>query len=312
MVSSESTTPGVKKKNPPVVNKHICKHPGCQRSFRRPINRQWHVDFKHAPYKYNNVCDLLKANGKKCEYKCEKPCGLARHKKLKHSNVREFKCNVCVETFKTADTRDYHEVSRCSPADDPRRTQFKCKACNQGFQTAGQRDSHYFYRCAEEDDPERLAFLERENAYRRERYANDENYRLGRLARRSSSRLLATTGLEKNSSSSKDLGCTRAEYLVHLNDNDRGLVYGQKGVVVDHIRPVNSFKNLRCRVAFWECTNFQNMQLLTQEENGHKSDSFTAEERDAYYTSAAGIKILALREVWRAEGVCECEQCVCE
>jgi hypothetical protein len=311
MVSSESTTPRVKKNNHPVVKEHICKHSGCARSFRSDPELQQHVDFKHLD-KFHNVCDLFKENGGKCEYKCERPQNLKTHKKLKHSNAREFKCNVCVETFKTAQSRDNHEVARCSPPDDPRRTQFKCKACNEGFASTGARKQHYLHRCAPRDDPERIALLERNRAYENARYANDENFRLGKLARESSTRLLKSTGLEKNSSSVQDLGCSRAEYLVHLNDNDHGLVYGQKGVVVDHIRPVNSFKNLPCRVAFWECTNFQNMQLLTQEENGRKSDSFTDEERDAYYTSAAGMKILALRDVWRAEGVCECEQCVCE
>jgi hypothetical protein len=315
MVSSQPpTTDRVKKKRKPVVRKHICKDSGCKRSFNYPCELQWHVDFAHAPYKFNNVCDHIidKKNGTMCGFKCETPGNLKQHKKHSHSKVRTFKCNVCVETFKTKKIRDYHEVSRCSPLDDPRRTQYKCKACNEGFMSTHHRTSHYLHRCAPEDDPERIALLVRNRAYINARYATDENFRLGCLARDSSKRLLAATGLEKNSSSSKDLGCTRAEYLVHLNDNDRGLVYGQKGVVVDHIRPVDSFKNLPCRVAFWECTNFQNMQLLTQEENGHKSDSFTDEERDAYYTSAAGIKILALRDVWRAEGVCECEQCVCE
>jgi hypothetical protein len=281
MVSSEST-PGVKKKNPPRVrNKHICKDSGCKRSFLSPNLLQQHVDFAHAPYKYNNVCGLLKANGGKCGYKCETPQNLKQHKKYMHTSI-----------------------------DDPVRTQFKCKACNEGFASTWARTSHYFHRCAPEDDPERIALLEYNRVYANARYANDENYRLGKLARQSSARLLAATGLEKNSSSAQDLGCTRAEYLVHLNDNDRGLVYGVKGVVVDHIRPVNSFKNLRCRVAFWECTNFQNMQLLTKEENGRKSDSFTSEERDAYYKSDAGMNILALREVWRASGVCDCSLCV--
>jgi hypothetical protein len=285
MVSSESTTPGVKKKRKPVERKHICKDSGCARSFRHPNELQQHVDFEHAPYKFNNVCDHIinKKTGHTCGFKCETAFGLKDHKKHMHTAIN-----------------------------DPVRIQFKCKACNQGFINAGNRDQHYFYKCARKDDPERLAYLAQRRAYENARYANDENYRLGQLARRSSSRLLAATGLEKNSSSSKDLGCTRAEYLVHLNYNDRGLVYGQKGVVVDHIRPVNSFKNLRCRVAFWECTNFQNMQLLTKEDNDRKSDSFTAEERDVYYKSAAGIKILALRDVWRAEGVCDCELCVCE
>jgi hypothetical protein len=289
-----------------------CEYDGCERSFRRDDELKQHVDFAHLR-KYNNVCDLLKENGTKCEYKCEQPGNLKIHKKFKHSDVRPFKCSVCPDTFKTAPARDKHFASVCSDPEDPVRTQHRCKACNGGFPTATYRDNHYLRKCAAKDDPRRIAFMIRDNAAARKRYANDENIRLRASVRAGLRRLMETMGLTKDTESEKLLGCSYEELIIHLNTNDRGLIYNMDGPVlhIDHIRPISNF-NIGCRLELLEACNWNNLQLLLGTENVQKGASFTLEQSELYYKSVGGMAIVELRKVWRVSEMCTCENCVCE
>jgi hypothetical protein len=327
-----------------VCRKFKCEYDGCERSFRSDGELEQHVDFKHLD-EFHNVCDLLKANGEKCEYKFEKPGTLTRHKKNKHSDLRPFKCSVCTDTFKTPQGCKEHWAACCSPLDHPARTKYKCKVCQKGFPTAGYcnihwvincspanhpartkhkckgcqkgfpttkyRDIHYFYKCIPKDDPERLAFLEHINAYKKERYATDELYRLGRLVRVGLRRLMERMGLSKDTESAKLLGCSYEDFVIHLDDNDRGFEYGMEGVVlhIDHIRPMSNF-NIGCRIELLKCCNWNNMQLLTEAENLEKGASFTPAQSEAYDKSTGGMAIAALEKGWRSSEVCNCELCV--
>ncbi|KAJ1466970.1 hypothetical protein T484DRAFT_1756248 [Baffinella frigidus] len=119
-------------------------------------------------------------------------------------------------------------------------------------------------------------------------------------------------GLGKTTRSEAMLGCTYEQLIAHLNDNDRGLVYGDPNMVlhIDHIRPINNFKNLKCRLEMHECANFNNLQLLPGPENRSKSDRFTPADKAAYAVSKGYRAIAELRKGWRADVVCTCENCV--
>jgi hypothetical protein len=262
---------GVKK---PLERKHRCSQ--CDRSFVRCDKLQHHVDFVHLK-KYHNVCDHVEDNGTKCEYKCERADNLKTHKRATHTDYRPYKCSDCPKAFATA------------------------TACRE----------HYLNKCAPKDDPDRLAYLKVRNAYARERYANNDTYRIHKQVALGLRKFMKRMGLGKHTRTKEILGCTYEELIVHLNNNDRGFVYGTSDTDyhIDHIRPIASFK-LGCRFELLEACNFNNLQLLTGPENLKKSDTFTPEASEAYYKSVGGIAILALRAVWRTKEVCACESCM--
>jgi hypothetical protein len=151
----------------------------------------------------------------------------------------------------------------------------------------------------------------KQNARERERRESDPVFRLKKWVRSAARRCLEMNGLTKNFRSAEVLGCDPEELLLHLNNNNRGLVYGMPGVVlhIDHIRPLASF-NLLCRLDLLKVCNWNNLQLLTAEENGRKSDRFTPADAEAYALSVGGKAIAELEKGWRLAGVCGCEMCV--
>jgi hypothetical protein len=60
----------------------------------------------------------------------------------------------------------------------------------------------------------------------------------------------------------------------------------------------------------YKCNNYNNLQLLTVDENAAKSDSFTAAEAAAYVVSIGGMAIAELLQGWIDGGVCQCGGCV--
>ncbi|KAJ1465403.1 hypothetical protein T484DRAFT_1757444 [Baffinella frigidus] len=330
-----------KEKTNPTGQKLKCTHPGCDKSRRRPNELQWHVDFAHNKI-FHNVCHHIidEENGTTCGFKSERPHELEKHKRLKHSEIRPYKCTDCSKTFKHADVlkqhkqnkhsqlrpykckdcpetfkqtsaRDEHWAAKCSPIGHPARSRYKCKVCKQGFPTTSNCNDHYFHKCAPKDDPEREAFLKRKRKAAKALYAGSKLVRVKKALRDALKRLLKTMGMGKTTRSEEMLGCAYDQLIAHLNDNDRGLLYGDPNMVlhIDHIRPMASFKNLGCRLEMRECANFNNLQLLPGPENQSKGGRFTPADQAAYAISKGGMAIAELVNVWRAAGVCSCEKC---
>ncbi|KAJ1465577.1 hypothetical protein T484DRAFT_1757306 [Baffinella frigidus] len=326
---------GDAKKKKPAVQKCKCPYDGCDESRRYPSELQDHVDFEHEKI-YHNVCDHIDEKGAKCGKKCERRGNLEQHMrthsddrphkctvcpmafksdgeltqhKRTHSDARPHKCTVCLMGFKRAEVRDDHYAAICSPIDDPVRTEWKCTLCNKGFPTRSHCKAHRLHTCVPEDDPERRAHLDRINKAKRALYASDEMVSIIKKLRSHLWRMMKKHGMGKVSLSDEVMGCICEELIAHLNDNDRGFVYGRGDFHIDHIRPMASFKNLKCRVEVLKCMNFNNLQLLPGSENCSKGKSFTSTQEAAYAISKGGLAIAELEKGWRADGVCECELC---
>ncbi|KAJ1464296.1 hypothetical protein T484DRAFT_1758204 [Baffinella frigidus] len=293
-----------------------CLFPGCLHlKFQRPARLRWHDDFIHRGIK-NFVCDHIDSESNtKCGFACAEPSHLKDHKRS-HSAARLFKCTECSQTCKSKKNRHDHWVAIHAAEDHPDKIKLmikrhKCDRCPETFRKTSCLTAHRLHNHTPKDDPEYIAFMAKMNAYQNGRYASDVNLRLKAAARSSLHRMLATTGLKKCAKSEAMIGCTFKELMVHLNKNNRGLVYGDPDVDihVDHIRPLNNFK-LGCQLEMLKAVNFNNLQLLPGFENISKRDRFTPADALAYAASAGGKAIAELEIGWRAAGVCECPECV--
>ncbi|KAJ1465557.1 hypothetical protein T484DRAFT_1864345, partial [Baffinella frigidus] len=230
------------------VRDHKCTV--CSMAFKTADARDRHWVAYHSPLD----------DPARTKYKCT-VCSMAfktaqardAHWVVKHSPLDDpartkYKCTVCSTAFKTAQARDAHWVAKHSPIDDPARTKYKCTVCNKGFPTTNQCTEHYLRHCVPKDDPRRRAFLDRTNKGKRALYASDEMVRLKKFLRGSLWRLMNKMGMGKVFLSEEVVGCGYEELIAHLNDNDKGRVYGRGDFHIDHIRPMASFKNLKCQV----------------------------------------------------------------
>ncbi|KAJ1464904.1 hypothetical protein T484DRAFT_1757765 [Baffinella frigidus] len=296
--------------------KHKCLHIGCEHKiYTSPGRLRMHDDFAHAGI-FNFVCNHIDdVSGIPCGYVCERNGDLSEHCRI-HADVRPYKCNECSFASKTLTNLNQHWVFRHGPDDHPvniklHAKSFQCEDCDKAFGTNENRRCHRMYHHTPEDDPERIAFMAMRRDYMNALYANSPEYRLRSTVRHATSRLLASMGLTKNAKSVALLGCTYDDALEHLNNNDRGLIFGdlEQANHVDHVKPLASFK-LGCRVELLKAANFNNLQLLPGPENLSKSDRFTPADALAYAASAGGKAIAELEIGWRAAGVCECPECV--
>jgi hypothetical protein len=182
-----------------------------------------------------------------------------------------------------------------------------------GFEFATNLQTHYVRYHTVVDDPERIAMNETHNARQRERYANDEDYRITMQMRSALQHILKRAGLAKESRTEALIGCNYKELITHVNNNDRGFVFGDSETFgkleVDHVRP---WKDLikGCQVDFRRISNFNNLQLLPWRENNTKRDKFTSEDK-AQYAQKQGKVIEDLVPGWITAGVCNCVRCVC-
>ena len=89
------------------------------------------------------------------------------------------------------------------------------------------------------------------------------------------------------------------ELVAHLNDNPYGYYYvGQKGVHIDHIRPIMSFILFNGPIAQREAMNWNNIQLMWGPDNLAKGSEYNVEK---YAASDAGKAIAKLRVGWEKE-----------
>ena len=324
------------------AHKHVCTYPNCNKTYRNPVKLQEHVDFKHLQV-FNNVCDRVDENGKNCDFKCEQACHLKRHKDIKHDQLKEHKCSDCDIFFRSKKHRQDHWNAIHSALDDPCRTQFKCQVCSLGFLAKRDRNFHWTINCSPKDDPSRFKFrcsgcelgfpatcyrndhelrnhsakddpkliaLHEKDRYR---YANNPICRITSLARQAVRRVLDQQGSEKQEITEKLSGCSYDHLIVHLNNNDRGyffeddITHGK--LQVDHVRPVSTV-DASCYIDLLKICNWRNLQLLTQKENGRKSNKFTLADEAAYNACWRGVEIEAEAVKWRAECLCTCAKCV--
>jgi len=328
-----------------VVHKHACEYTNCDKTYSKKCELQYHQNFKHLKI-YNNICDRVDDNGIKCDFKCEEASTLKKHKNGKHDKIKEHKCSDCESFFINADKsrkhwnrwhsnsddpcrtkykcvcflgfptrweRDQHWTIHCSPLDHPSRFQFKCTECELGFPARRNRDDHWLRQHSAVNDDRRIAFNERRNANFKSRYANDPNFRIKRMARRGIRRAFDNSGFVKLEVSEKLTGCSSEELIVHLDNNDRGYVFGDDvtfgKLANDHVKPMDAF-DLYCYIELLKACNWRNIQLLTEKENANKSNSFTPDEEAAYNASWRGIEIEKEAVKWRTENRCVCAKCV--
>jgi hypothetical protein len=132
----------------------------------------------------------------------------------------------------------------------------------------------------------------------RKRYDTDAVYRFKITTRNRLNRIFKRKGITKTSTAEALLSCSWEKAVKHLENNERGLKMTDKGIHVDHIRPLASFKDLS---SAWEqktANHYLNLQLLPAKENLSKSASF---DYDSWAVSESGKALLALNREWRME-----------
>jgi hypothetical protein len=129
----------------------------------------------------------------------------------------------------------------------------------------------------------RNANRERARQRHAERLKNDPNYKVRIYLR---NRLLKAVGRNsKNGSAVRDLGCTIAEFWVHIESKFQpGMTRENMGKAweIDHIFPLAKANLKESRVEFLAANNWRNLQPLTPEENDSKNDKVTPEAQELF------------------------------
>ena len=252
----------------------------CDKEFR--YNSQLIAHFRaHTGYKpyVCGVCDKAFATN-----------GELKSHMMSHSDVKPHICLECNHGFKHKHSLSKHMMihSGLKP--------FICAHCNCGFTQDTSLKSHVMYHHTDRDSLEYRQHKDKLNARHRKRYQTDLEYKTRCLIRKSLQSLMRRRGGKKSGSTQDTVGCTYAQLVEHLNDNPYGLKVGDIGIDIDHIRPVSSFNLFNGPVQQRECMNWNNLQLMTKEENRHvKRAQYDAVQ---YAESEPGKAIAKLREGW--------------
>ena len=235
-------------------------------------------------------------NGDK-PYKCEicnkaafsQSDSLTKHMRT-HSGSKSYVCTTCGQAFAVSGNLTTH--MRTHSGDRP----YPCTTCGQAFAVSSSLTKHVMTTHTDKNSSEYKIHCEKQNKRFRERYATDFEFRAKSQMRRDFDRF--RNGKGKSGNTMALVGCTIEELILHLNNNTRGLIYGQKDLEIDHIRPMASFTLYDDPVQQHECLGFNNLQLLTREDNNAKSDYYDAEE---YAKTPGAIAIAILRIGWEAK-----------
>ena len=188
---------------------------------------------------------------------------------------------------------------------------WECEHCDKKVGSSGELRRHSIRRHMSVDDPLRVAFYLTENVWVKNRYATNPVFRIIGIHRGRQRRFLKTNNIKKMNSTHQSMGCEPEKMIEHLNDNDRGYVYGDPILRVDHIRPLHNFgESIACALVQYEAFSYLNQQLLTVEENSKKSDRYTAQDAAIFEASENGKKLSLLKIQWKADKICEgCKWC---
>jgi len=225
--------------------------------------------------------------------KCSKE--FSHHSKLiihfrTHTGHKPYVCHVCEHASATKGALKKHFSTHTGLK------RFICAQCNCGFSQKNALQSHVMSSHTDRDSVEYKQFADKVNANSRKRYRTDLEHRTRCLMRTALGKLIRVKGGKKSGSTQDIVGCTYAQLAEHLNNNPYGFKIGDKDIDTDHIRPVSSFNLFNGPVQQRECMNWNNLQLMTKEENRHvKRAQYDAVQ---YAESEPGKAIAKLREGW--------------
>ena len=144
------------------IHKHKCTYVGCDHTRRFPKELQDHVDFDHDQ-KFNNVCDHVDKDGKKCDFKCERPHDLKSHCLHNHAPkddplLTKYQCSECTYACPEQSKLDRHCLHNHAPKDDPLLTKYQCSECTYACPEQSKLDRHCLHNHAPKDDPLRTKY----------------------------------------------------------------------------------------------------------------------------------------------------------
>jgi hypothetical protein len=215
---------------------------------------------------------------------------MSRHLRA-HAKIKLHACNICNKAFRDISGLATHGLIHTNSKP------IACKSCDKRFRYSRCLTAHIMSWHTDKMSDEYKSWREKLNKSSREKYACNPQYKAAKLMR-SAFKNFKNSG-PKSGRTMAVVGCSWAELVAHLNDNPNGLVFGSAGVDVDHIRPMKSFTDHTCPVQQRECMNWNNLQLLTEDEN--RNVKRAEYDSEAYAKTAAGIAIAILRKQWVVE-----------
>jgi len=293
-----------------------CGHAGCGLAFKQAGHLSSHMmthtgaqPFKceyetcgKAFSKFHTLITHKRTHTGERPFKCEyEGCGLAfsqainltTHKRT-HTGEKPFKYEYegCGLAFSHSWNLDVHILTHAGEKPHV------CETCGKAFSQSSGLHSHVMYKHTDKESLEYKEFSGKINARVREKYATNTEFQTANKSRNALRRFLNTIGGNKSARTMELVGCTWAELVAHLNDNPYGYCVGQKGVHIDHIRPIMSFILFNGPIAQREAMNWNNLQLMWGPDNQSKGSEYDAEK---YAASDAGKAIAKLRVGWEKE-----------